>query len=122
MASNFRKLKIWQKGYELLMRVRKITVKYPHEEKYGLVDQTNRSANGVVANIAEASGRYYYADKARTLYVSRGECHETQSHLSVACGLKYISIKMFKEIDEEYEGLSKGINSYIRSLKRKGKV
>jgi len=122
MVNNFRGLKIWQKGYELLLDIYKITTKYPRSEKFGLVDQTRRSANGVIANIAETSGRYHYADKVRTLYMSRGESHETQSHLSVALGLKYISDKEFNSIDQEYEGLSKGINSYIRSLRSKNKT
>ena len=90
MAGNFRDLNIWKKGHELLMEIYNLTDKYPKEEKFGLIDQTRRSANGVIAGIAEAFGRYYFADKARTLYVARGECSETQSHLSVAFGLKYI--------------------------------
>ncbi len=119
MATGFRELKIWKKGFELLMEIREITKEFPHEEKYGLIDQLNRSSNGVVANIAEASGRYHYADKVRGLYISRGECFETQSHLSVALGLKYISDTQFQKLDKEYEGLSKGINSYIQSLMKK---
>ena len=46
------------------------------------------SANLVISNIAEAYGRYYFADKARVLYTSRGECEETRSHLRVALGRK----------------------------------
>jgi len=118
MAGNFRDLNIWKKGHELLMEIYNLTDKYPKEEKFGLIDQTRRSANGVIAGIAEAFGRYYFADKARTLYVARGECSETQSHLSVAFGLKYIDNKKFEELDTEYQGLSKGINSYIQFLMR----
>jgi four helix bundle protein len=115
---SFRELKIWQKGFELLMRIYKITATYPKIERYGLVDQTNRSANAVIASIAEAHGRYYYKDKSRVLYISRGECAETQSHLSVALGLEYISMKEFNELNVEYEGLGVGINAYISSLNR----
>ena len=122
MAGNFRELRIWQKGHELTMRVYKITSKYPPEERYNLTSQTRSSAVSVIGGIAEAHGRYYFADKTRTLYVSRGECHETQSHLSVAFGLGYITEKEFKKLDEDYEGLSKGINSYIKTLKRNKKT
>ena len=76
------------------------------------------SGNSVIANIAEAHGRYYFADKTRVLYTSRGECEETRSHLSVALGLKYINKKTFDYLDKEYEELTKGINAYIRSLKK----
>ena len=118
MANTFKELRIWKKGYKLLMTIYDLTEKYPPSEKFNLVSQTRRSANSVIANIAEAQGRYYYADKVRVLYVGRGECSETQSHLVVAYGRKYIKKKVYQELDEEYEGLSRGINSYIIRLKR----
>jgi four helix bundle protein len=117
MAKGFYELNIWKKGYALLMEIYKITAAFPQEEKYGLSRQMRDSANSVIGNIAEAHGRYYFADKARVLYISRGECEETRSHLRVASGLKYIDKKVFNYLDQEYEGLSKEISSYIRSLK-----
>ena len=117
MAKGFYDLNIWKKGHSLLMEIYKITVEFPKEEKYGLSRQIRNSANSVIANIAEAHGRYYFADRTRILYTSRGECEETRSHLRVALGLKYIDKKIFNYLDQEYEGLSKGISSYIRSLK-----
>ena len=118
MPKGFYDLNIWKKGYSLLMEIYKITAAFPQEEKYGLSSQMRDAANSVIANIAEAHGRYYFADKARVLYTSRGECEETRSHLRVALGLKYIDKKTFVYLDEEYEGLSKGISTYIRFLKR----
>ncbi len=121
MAHSFRDLKIWQKGYNLLMEIYQITANYPREERFGLITDTRRSANSVIANIAEAHGRYYFADKTRVLYQARGEAEETRSHLSTARGLKYIDDKSYKRLDSEYEGLSKGISSYISSLKEQKK-
>jgi len=121
MAHSFRDLKIWQNGYGLLMEIYRITAEYPEEEKYGLISDTRRSANSVIANIAEAHGRYYFADKSRVLYQSRGETEEIRSHLSVAQGLGYIDKNTFERLDSAYEGLSKGISSYVSSLKRQKK-
>jgi len=118
MPKGFYELNIWKKGYALLMEIYKITAAFPKEEKYGLSRQMRDSANSIIANIAEAHGRYHYADKARVLYTSRGECEETRSHLRVASGLKYIDEEVFVSLEQEYEGLSKGISSYIRVLKK----
>ena len=118
MAKGFYELNIWKKGHALLMEIYKITATFPKEEKYGLTAQLGDSGNSVIANIAEAHGRYYFADKVRVLYTSRGECEETRSHLRVALGLKYINKKVFINLDKEYEGLSKGISSYIRSIRK----
>lgn len=119
MATSFKDLNIWKKGFDLLMRIYEIVKNYPSEEKYILIDQTVRSANSVIANIAESHGRFYFADKNRVLYQARGEVEETRSHLMVAYGRKYISQKDYFELDSEYEGLFKGISSYIESLKIK---
>jgi four helix bundle protein len=116
--SSFRDLRIWEKGYELLIEIYKASGEFPSEEKYALTSQIRRSSNSVIALIAEAHGRYYYADKCRVLYQARGECFETQSHLSVALGLKYIPKRLVEKLDKEYEGLGVGINFYIATIKK----
>ena len=118
MPKEFFELNIWKKGYVLLMEIYKITVTFPKEEKYGLTRQMRDAANSVIANIAESHGRYYFADKARVLYTSRGECEETRSHLRVTLGLKYIDKKVFEYLGSEYDGLTRSISTYIRSLKK----
>ena len=117
MAQGFHDLHIWQKGYELLMKVYELTSKYPPEEKFNLTSQTRASANSIIANIAESHGRYYFADKIRVLYISRGEVEETRSHLRVGLGRKYLTQEDFHFLDQEYKGLGIGINKYVQSLK-----
>lgn len=114
----FYELNIWKKGYELLLIIYKITNAYPKEEKYNLISQTRSSASSIIAQIAEAFGRYSFADKVRVLYQARGEEEETRSHLKVALGLGYITKVEFEDLDSEYRGLGAGINSYINSLSR----
>ncbi|PIY97026.1 MAG: four helix bundle protein [Candidatus Kerfeldbacteria bacterium CG_4_10_14_0_8_um_filter_42_10] len=116
MAQKFYDLTIWKEGHALLMEIYKVTAEFPKEEQYSLIDQIRRSANSVIANIAEAHGRYYFADKIRTLYNSRAEVEETQSHLRVALGLKYLTKKNFQILDKRYENLCKSINNFINSL------
>lgn len=116
MAQKFYELNIWRKGYDLSMEIYEIATQFPSEEKFSLVSQITRSANGVIANIAEAHGRYYFADKVRMLYIARGEIQETQSHLRIALGMKYVDQKTFVFLDSGYEGLKIGINKYIQSL------
>ena len=118
MKNSFRDLKIWQKDYELLMNVYEVTSKYSSEEKYGLVVDTRKSANSIIANIAESHGLYCFKDKIRVLYIARGEVEEVRSHLSVAFGRKYLIKEDFEFLDKEYEGLGVGINFYIRDLEK----
>lgn len=119
MAKSFKELRIWQKGYDLLMNVYDDTGSFPQEEKYCLSQQLRKSANSIIANIAESHGRYSFKDKIRVLYISRGELEETRSHLLLAYGQKYISEQRLKYYDSEYEGLLIGINNYINKLNDK---
>jgi len=119
VASDFKGLKIWQKGFELLMGIYKLATNFPPEEKFGLASQLKSSANSVIANIAESHGRYHLKDKIRILYQARGELEETRSHILVAKGRGYISKKEAGFLDGEYNGLGKGINTYIQSLNKK---
>lgn len=116
MGKTFRDLKIWQKGFELLMKIYEVTSKYPVEEKYGLTSDTRRSGNSIIANIAESHGRYFFADKIRVLYIARGEVEEVRSHLSVGFYRGYLSKEDFEFLDKEYEGLGVGINFYIKDI------
>lgn len=119
MSYKFYDLDIWKSGHDLLMKVYDVCMRFPEEEKYCLRRDIIRSANSVIANIAEGHGRYYFKDKIRVLYIARGEIEETQSHLRVAFSRNYISEESFKELDSGYEGLNIGINLYIKSISDK---
>lgn len=113
---DFCELPIWRQGYDLLTNIYDVVEHFPRDERYALVSQLLRAANSIIANIAESHGRYYYADKARVLYIARGEILEVRSHLSVAHGRKYITEKQFIALDQSYCQLAKDLNLYINSL------
>jgi four helix bundle protein len=119
MYKQFHQLSIWQTGASLLEEIYKITKKFPVEEKYALTSQLRRSANSIIANLAEAHGRYFYKDKIRILYIVRGEVEETRSHLLVSYRLNYIIKEKHLEMDKKYNFLSRDINSYIIDLNSK---
>jgi len=114
----FDNLNIWKKGYELVICVYEVTSNYPKEERYGLVNQTRRAANSIIALIAESHGRYSFADKIRVLYQARGEAIEVRSHLKVAHGLGFLLEGDYDSLDNEYKRLSAGINAYIKSISK----
>lgn len=113
---DFYELDVWKEGYNLIMKVYSITELFPHTEQYAITSQIRRSGNSVIANIAEAYGRYSYQDKVRVLYIARGEIAETRSHLAVALGRKYISKETFTKMNIQYTTLAKKLNSYIKSI------
>ncbi len=119
MARAFFDLRIWQKAQSLAEQIYKITQSFPREEVFGLTSQLRRAAVSVTANIAESHRRFHYKDRFRILYISRGEIYEIQSHLRIALSQNYLTDKNFKILDENYNGLAKGINCLISSLSKK---
>ncbi len=109
---------IWQEGFELVKEVYNITKNYPEEEKFSLISQTRRSSNSIVANTAEAHGRFHFKDKIRVFYIVRGEVEETQSHLWIAYSQKYVKKEKWLELEKRYEQLKIKINNQINDWHR----
>ena len=103
-------------GYELVLQVASLVSEFPDIQKYGLSVQLLKSSNSIIANIAEAQGRFTYADKIRVLYIARGELYETLSHLKVALGLNYLDNDNYIKLIDAYESLLKSLHAYIRYL------
>lgn len=115
----FYQMEVWQEGYNLQKEIFALSSGFPKYERYGLTDQLTRSANSIIANIAEAHGRYHFADKVRVLYIARGELEETQSHIIVAVGRGYIKKETGEVLVGKYEKLKMKLNNYIANLSTK---
>ena len=122
MAVGFEDLKIWQNAHRLALDIYNISSKFPAKESFVLQDQIRRSALSISANIAEAHGRFYYLDKIKFLYNSRGSIEETRNHLIVAKDLKYISDEEFDILNTTYKGLGIGLNKFITSIRNHSKT
>lgn len=119
--TGFEKLRIWQKAHELMIKIHDIAKKLPVEEKYRIKGQIERSSSSVCDNIAEGYSSYYYNDKIKGMYTARKEGAETQNHIITLQSKKYINSELSNELINEYEGLIKGINSYINYIRDKVK-
>ena len=82
---HFTDLIVWQKAFDLGLRVLESSKTWPREEKYALIDQVRRSSRSVSANIAEAWGkRRYEAHFVSKLSDSDTELLETENWLLFA--------------------------------------
>jgi four helix bundle protein len=104
MNHNFRELKIWQKGIDLVDRSYDFVASLPKEEKYNLVSQITRSACSVPTNIAEGCAKRTSNHLAEFLSTSLGSCFELETHL-VICekrnfGESELRIELTERINE----------------------
>jgi four helix bundle protein len=47
-------LEVYKKGYDLAMKIFKVSKRFPSEEKYSLTSQIRRSSRSVCTNLREA--------------------------------------------------------------------
>ncbi|OFX18684.1 MAG: four helix bundle protein [Bacteroidetes bacterium GWA2_31_9b] len=102
---NFKKLKIWEKGIQIVNEVYKIAQKLPEKEKYGLYSQITRAAVSIPSNIAEGSSRKSEKDYYRFLEIALGSAFEVETQTVIIETLNYVNKDelsvLYNLLDEE---------------------
>ncbi|MDD3685187.1 MAG: four helix bundle protein [Bacteroidales bacterium] len=115
--NDFRDFPVWQKAYEMVLHIYKLTSTFPIEERYGLTSDMRRAANSIAHNLAEGYGRYEKKDKTRFYKIARGSGTELQSQLMVSYGLGYIKdLKVRDETFDRVGEINVEINNLIKSV------
>jgi four helix bundle protein len=79
---DYKDLKVWQLGIEIVDKIYLVTESFPKDEQYGLISQMRRAAVSIPSNIAEGFVRNYTKEYKQFLYVSLGSCAELETHLN----------------------------------------
>ena len=115
---NFKKLLIWQKGFEIAVQSFKLVETFPKEERFALSNQITRASVSIPSNIAEGSSRTSEKDYNRFLEHSLGSSFELETQLLVAEAVNYgevtIRSKMLQNVAEE----QKMLISFMRKLNK----
>ena len=114
---HWKDLKVWEKAHNLVLEVYRITSRFPKEELYALTTQLRRSSASVAANIVEGQSRNTTKEYLQFLYNARGSLEETRYHLLLAKDLEYLTIDKYMPLENQYEEISKMLNSLISRIK-----
>jgi four helix bundle protein len=116
MIGSFRDLIVFQKSYDLSVKVFHTTKKFPPDEKYSLTDQIRRSSRSISSNIAESwAKRKYPKAFVNKLSDALGEEFETEVWLEMARDLNYIGNEELKEFMNQYEEVRKMLISMMQN-------
>lgn len=116
MAQTIKELAVYQKAYDLAMRVFEASKSFPPEERYALTGQIRRSSRPVCLNLREAwAKRRYEAHFVSKLTDCDGENNETDSSLDFARDCGYISEDKHRELLELNREVGKMIGSMIKT-------
>lgn len=113
---DFKELIVYQKAFKLAMKIYKISISFPKEEKYSLTDQIRRSSRSTCTNIAEAyRKRIYPKHFINKLTDSDGENSETVVWLDFALECKYLSKSTYDSLHAECVEIGKLLNYMINN-------
>lgn len=114
---SYKELGAYQKSYDLVIMIYKMTQKFPKDEMYTMTSQIRRSAISIPSNIAEG---YMRGSKEyiQFLKIALGSCAELETQLSLS---KDISLCNQKEYDQAISLLSEVIKLLMTYVKRIGK-
>ena len=119
MLKNYKELNVWQKSYELCLKIYEMTAKFPNEERYGLTSQIRRSAVSIPSNIAEGYGRKTTLDYIRMLYISYGSVCELETQILLAGDLGFIEKGELGTAKKDIAEIERMLKSLIKSLENK---
>ena len=113
---NFKDLKIWQRGIELVKLVYTITNSFPSDEKYGIISQIRRSAVSVPSNIAEGFMRRHNKEYRQFLYIALGSLAELETQIIISKELNFITTDHYTGTLSAIDELNKMTTGLIKCL------
>ena len=113
MDKDFKGLVVWRASRELAGMVYRVTLSFPPQERYGLVDQMRRSSVSVASNIAEGHGRGTRRDFAHFLTYSSGSLSELETQALIASDIGYLPTENLQELTIKIQA----IRNMIRNLR-----
>ncbi|HEX7025145.1 MAG TPA: four helix bundle protein [Gemmatimonadales bacterium] len=81
---SYRDLLVWRKGVELAVHAHRFCIQRTRPHSLVLMQQLERSAMSIPANIAEGYGRGSRGDYVRFVCIANGSLKELETHLLLA--------------------------------------
>ncbi|MGB7732025.1 MAG: four helix bundle protein [Candidatus Acidiferrum sp.] len=113
---DFRKLDVWRRSHNFVLRVYRISGQLPKDERFGLTSQIRRAAGSIPANIAEGCGRKSRVELRQFLYISMGSASELEYHLLLARDLHMIDANDYREAEAELLEIRRMLPGLLQKL------
>lgn len=121
MAKTYKDIIAWQKAHQLVLKVYKITQKFPKEERYGLTSDMRRAIRSVPTNIVEGFGRQGHKDALRFYNISEASLEELKYQSLLSLSLNYINKIEYEELTNDEEEVGRLLNGWQQSYLPKKK-
>jgi four helix bundle protein len=113
---NFKRLKIWQKGVEIVVKVYALSSTLRDTENYGIRVQINKSSTGITSNIAEGNAQIHHKDYTKYLRQALACAFELETQLMTASALRSADPDRLVELLEDLDQEQRMLRGFIDSL------
>ena len=116
-TKSFRELIVWNKSIDLVIRMYKLTEKFPKSEIYGLTSQMRRAVVAIPSNIAEGYLRSHTKEYAQFINIAFSSGAELDTQLEISKLLHYVSQNEYSDIVNLLNEIMRMLNKLSRVLK-----
>ncbi|MFD1467382.1 four helix bundle protein [Hymenobacter caeli] len=113
---NYKELRVWQHGLEIVQATYDLVRQLPREEVYGLRSQMTRAAVSIPSNIAEGSSRTSENEYKHFLEIALGSCFGLDTQLLAATRIGFITLLPDSRLPDLLEEETKMLHSFIGRL------
>jgi four helix bundle protein len=118
MAFAFEKLLVYQKSVDFADAICQHTERFPRG--YGfLVDQLNRAALSIAANLAEGNGRFTKPDRKNFFGIARGSVQECVPLLELALRRSLLNEQEHADLKARLEEVARMLSGLIKGLENR---
>ncbi len=119
-VQNYRDLRVWQAGMDLVEQIYRLTQSFPPDERFGLTSQLRRASVSIPSNVAEGHAREHTAEYLHHLSIAQGSLAEVQTQSEIARRLGYLSTEQAQAVEQQTIALSKQLYALRNALSKKG--
>ena len=112
------KLLVYQKAIDFANAVCTAMREFPRGY-YFLVDQLNRAALSIAANIAEGNGRFTKADRRNFFGIARGSVQECVPLLELAARQELLTPERHSQLKSNLEEIARMLSGLINGLEKR---
>lgn len=113
---NFKKLKIWEEGMNIVDDTYKMIRTFPDLERYNMISQLIRCAVSIPSNISEGTSKSTYRHFNKYIEDSLSSAFEWETQLIVAYRQNYIEKEIFQVLEKKIQQLQRMISGFQDGL------
>ena len=111
-------LEVWKEAIELASETYRVTLKFPNDEKFGLVSQMRRAAVSIASNIAEGAARQSSKEFVQFLYIASGSVSELMTQITIALKISHGDQQELNQLMQSSDKVARMLRGLIKSLKK----